>query len=334
MFILRCLLLILCLPGSIQLVFANTDITGPVNDSDLNKVLALLNTPEKHIDFALAKLTIDSIIDPDLDIKYETHRLELMVQAINAMGLITSMEKKNALRTFIYEPGIWNQYHPFSYNFNDPKGTNIKSKLISHYLTNRNGNCISMPFLFIILGQRLGLDVAASTAPLHVFVKYTDDATGVTYNLETTSGGNPARDSWLRQGFPMSQLAVNNGIYLKKLTNKETVAVMANVLLQYYYEQKQFGQLIAMADLILLHYPKAVSAVVYKASAYNELLKVHNLWRYHSSSEVPQQERDKFIYLVSRVNEDHNKAVLMGWRQPSQVENEAYLKKVRQKATK
>ncbi len=32
-----------------------------------------------------------------------------------------------------------------------------------------------MPFLFIILGQKLGLDVTASTAPEHVFVKYRDD---------------------------------------------------------------------------------------------------------------------------------------------------------------
>jgi len=187
-----------------------------------------------------------------------------------------------------------------------------------------------MPFLFIILGQKLELNVTASTAPLHVFVKYTDDETGMTYNLETTSGTNPARDSWLRQGFPMTDTAVKNGIYLQKLTRKETVAVMANMLLQHYYEQKQFGQLIATADVILAHYPKAVSAIIYKASAHNQLLKTHGLWRYRAPDEVPQQKQDTFKYLVSRVNAYHNQAVGMGWRPPSQAENEAYLKKVKQ----
>lgn len=46
-----------------------------------------------------------------------------------------------------------------------------------------------MPFLFIILGDRLGINVTASVAPLHVFVKFTDE-NGVIHNLETTSGTN------------------------------------------------------------------------------------------------------------------------------------------------
>lgn len=314
--------------------WASTSITGPVDQVALAQVQALFDTSEQDIDFAHTKLTIDKMIDPSINIGREMLRLNRIVSDIKAMNLATSMEKKDALRHYLYDAGEWNEFTPFTYDFNDPKGTDIDKKLLTNYMDSKKGNCISMPVLFISLGQKLDLDVTASTAPLHVFVKYTDDATGTTYNLETTSGGNPARDAWLRQGFPMTDLAIKNGIYLQKLTNKETVAVMANTLLQHYYEQKQFGQLIATADVILSHYPKAVNAIIYKASAYNQLLKVHNLWRYRTPHEVPPQKRETFIYLISRVNGYHNQAVRMGWHQPSQAENDTYLKKVKHEATK
>lgn len=304
--------------------------------ASINLLTKLLAAPEEDIDFAEAKLAIDQLIDPTIDVAATRQRLDSMVVAIMKMTTVSasSMEKKEALRKYLYESVPWNNHQAFQYDFDDPKGTNINNKLINSYLNSRKGNCISMPFLFIVLGQKLGLDVVASTAPLHVFVKYTDDATGITYNLETTSGGNPTRDSWVRQGFPMTDMAVRNGIYLQKLTNKETVAVMANALLQHYFEKKQFGQLIATADLILSYYPKAVSAIIYKASTYNELLKVEGLWRYRTPREVPPAEREKFKYLISRVNGYHNQAIRMGWHQPSEAENENYLKKVEQEAAR
>lgn len=304
-------------------IWASTAIIGPVNQGALQQVRALFDVPENDIDFAYTKLTIDKMIDPSVNVGQEMLRLERIVSDIKAMNLRTSMEKKDALRHYLYEAGEWNNFKPFTYDFNDPKGTSIHNKLLGNYLISKKGNCVSMSFLFIALGQKLGVDVTASTAPRHVFVKYTDDITGTTYGLETTSGGNLARDTWLRQSFPMTDLAVNNGIYLQKLSQKETVAVMANVLLQHYYEQKRFGQLIAMADVILRHYPKSVSAIIYKASAHNELLKVHGLWRYRTPQHVPPQQRQTFEYLTSRVNGYHHQAVRMGWHQPGQAENEA-----------
>jgi len=65
--------------------------------------------------------------------------------------------------------------------------------LLQRYLTTRRGNCITMPILFLALGQRLGLTMTLAEAPLHVFVKYTDDD-GAVWNLEATSGGGVTRD--------------------------------------------------------------------------------------------------------------------------------------------
>ncbi|MEP3243985.1 MAG: transglutaminase family protein [Sneathiella sp.] len=308
---------------------ANEHIVGVVDKQELDKVHALLSVPEAQIDFAQSKLMIDRMIDPSVDIEREMARLDEMIQVINAKGLKTNMEKKDALRQYLYKAGHWNQHNPFTYDFSDPKGTKIKNKLLGNYLDSRKGNCISMPFLFIALGQKLGLDVTASTAPLHVFVKFIDESTGQVHNLETTSGGNIARDSWLRKGFPMSDIALERGIYLQVLNKRETIAVMANTLLQHYYEEKRFGQLIATADLILNVYPKAISSLIYKAAAYNALLKIRGLWKYRKPEAVPSRDRQTFRYLVSRINKLNNYAMELGWRPPNQADEDAYFDKVK-----
>jgi regulator of sirC expression with transglutaminase-like and TPR domain len=308
-------------------------IFGEIDQNALATTQKLLDTSEDQVDFAQAKLTIDLIIDPSINSMKETMRLARMVDDVNAMGpFVTSMQKKDALRAYIYEPGEWNRYQSFSYDLSDPRGTNLQSKLLATYMDTRKGNCISMPILFLSLGQKLGLDMTASTAPLHMFVKFTEDETGQTYNLETVSGGNPARDSWLRHAFPMTDLAVQNGLYLQKLTRQETVAAMLATLQQHYMEKKQFGMVILLTEMILDVYPKLVSAIVYSASAFNELLKAHDLWQYRKPSDVPKEKRGLFKYLVSHSNGFHNQAIEMGWDQPSQAEEEAYTKRVQQAA--
>ena len=67
----------------------------------------------------------------------------------------------------------------------------MRNKLISTYLATRRGNCVSMPILMLIIGERMGLDLALSTAPLHIFIRHREGGREV--NLEATSGGHPAR---------------------------------------------------------------------------------------------------------------------------------------------
>ena len=311
-------------------VSANERFVGRVDQQKLSGVKALLDIREAEVDFARAKLTIDKMIDPSVDVEHELSRLNRIVQKIRSSGAQTSLQKKDALRYYLYQAGEWNGHRPFTYDFDDPKGTNIGNKLLSRYLDSRKGNCISMPFLFIVLAQKLNLDVSASTAPLHVFVKFTDDVSGITYNLETTSGANVTRDAWLRQGFPMTDTALKEGIYLQKLSKSETVAVMAITLLQDYFEKKDYAQLIATADLILDVYPKAISAIIYKAAAYTQILKERKLWHYRKPQDVPAQKQAAFKYLVSRINQLNRRAVKLGWRPPNQAAEEEYLRKIRQ----
>jgi len=182
-------------------------------------------------DLARAKLEIDRLIDPSIDVDAHIAELDRMAAAVRQMvpANATDWEKMHALRTFIYEPGPWNDRKPFAYDHDDPWGQEITNKLLPDYLKDRRGNCVSMPLLLIFLAERLDLDVAAASAPLHIFVKFTD-GNGKTWNLEATSGAGPTRDVWYRQINPMTDEAVKNGVYLRALSPEETVALMAAVV--------------------------------------------------------------------------------------------------------
>ena len=191
----------------------------------------MLKSPDDRIDLANAKLMIDQMIDPTIDLAAATKQLDAMASALKSRlpSGASSAQKLDALRTFLYEPGAWNEHRPFRYDLDDPFGRIIKNKLLPTYVATRKGNCVSMPFLFIILGQKIGLDVTAATAPEHIFVKYRDEE-GALHNLETTSGAGFTSDAWIQKQIAMSPEALANGIYLRPLTKKQTVVLMLSLI--------------------------------------------------------------------------------------------------------
>ena len=225
----------LCCFGVGSVVHAEVVNPATVFDSsnfrEAQALKAILDQSEESIDFAKAKLTIDKLVAPSIDVKANLKKIDAMAKTIQALLPVgaSSKDKMLAVKKYLYESGAWNNGQSYQYDFDDPKGTKIINKLLPTYLTTKKGNCISMPLLFIVLGQRLGIDVMASTAPLHVLVKYTDSNTGQSYNLETTSGANPSRDMWYQQTMHITDQALASKIYLQKLSKRETVAVMATL---------------------------------------------------------------------------------------------------------
>jgi regulator of sirC expression with transglutaminase-like and TPR domain len=278
-------------------------------------VRALLTAPEKQIDFANAKLTIDKEVDPKIDVAIWLRRVDQMVQTIRSMAgpNASTIQKLAAVRRFIYEDGDWNGHRPFHYDLSDPLGTNIANKLLPTYIETRRGNCVSMPILFIILADRLGVHVTASTAPFHVFVKFVDDATGKTYNLETTSGGYPARDAWYRQKMPMTDDAIRNGVYMKTLSRKETVAVMAQLILENDAATGRYRDIVETADVILKYYPHDVDAMLEEGTAYARLMDEIKQ-KYPNPNEILPNLVPVYKGYAQENDELFDRALSLGWR--------------------
>ena len=184
-------------------------------DSPASIARNMLSLPDGRLSYGRAKLVFDRIVDPSVNVDAtlaEINRLASRANALAGAGA-SRATKLSALRRVIYESGEWNGGRPFSYDHADPLGQNVRNKLISTYLRTRRGNCVSMPILVLLVGERMGLNLALSTAPLHIFLRYTHES-GREINLEATSGAHPARTLWYRQNLPMSDRAVESGLYL------------------------------------------------------------------------------------------------------------------------
>ncbi|MCA9340613.1 MAG: hypothetical protein KDA17_06880, partial [Candidatus Saccharibacteria bacterium] len=178
------------------------------------------------------------------------------------------------------------------------------------------GNCVSMPLLFLALGERLDLELTLSTAPLHFLVKYTDDQTQQTYNLEATSGAGFTRDSWYQKKAPMTDKAIANGVYLKPLSPLEVRAVLAGIVVEHLIETERYEDAIAVSDVILEAYPEHAYVWIKKATAYYHLLRTEFRERYPNERDIPEEKlaRATFLYQQNQLSFEH--AEQLGWQAP------------------
>ena len=191
------------------------------------RVRQLLGTPDSQLDYAKAKVGFDQIVDPKTSGQAVHAQLGVWLKTARDMAGQDAPDNRKlaALRRTIYDPGPWNGGRPFAYDLSDPLGQKPGNQLLATYLKTRLGNCVSMPSLFLILADQMGVSgVALVDAPLHLFVRYTD-ATGHVFNLETTSGAHVTRDVWYREKLPMSDRSVESGLYMRALSRREAVAV-------------------------------------------------------------------------------------------------------------
>lgn len=267
------------------------------------------------VDFARVKIEVDRMIDPSIDVDAQLAQIDQMVATIRTMlqPNATSWDKVEIIRRYIYQAGEWNDGRAFSYDHDDPYGLDVRNKLLSDYIQDRRGNCITMPFLFIILGQRLGLDVTPAMAPLHVFVKFTDDE-GVTHNLETTSGAGRARDQHYRDLLPITDAAISNGVFLSPLDTEQSVAVIAAVIVDWLIAQERYHDAMAVADILIEHYPVFAYIMVKKATASYHLLRTEFHEKYPTAQDVPEEQRPYLAYLQQVNRGMFDKAETLGWR--------------------
>jgi regulator of sirC expression with transglutaminase-like and TPR domain len=284
--------------------------------------------PDNAIDLGKARLLIDHVIDPSLDVSATLTQLDTIAADIRAAlpPGASSFDTAQYLRAYLYALGPWSAQTPFQYDLSDPFGEEFEHRLLHNYLASRKGNCITMPLLYLILGQRLGLDVSASEAPLHLFVKYFDPATGTTYNLETTDGALAVDDDYYIQKTGISERAVETGLYLQALTRKETVAFMMTLLCELYERTGEWERSMAVAQAILDQYPTCAYAMLKMGNAYAGLLNQVSDRGAHGLS---ASQAEHLAHLSKQNNYWFTKAEALGWREQSKAEEAAYLATVR-----
>lgn len=285
--------------------------------------------PDEQVNFGEAKLVVDQLIDPSTDtaaIRRDLDRWERAVRSNVPVGA-NGRQTLDVLLKTLYEPGPWNNDKPFRYDLDDPLGKQPANKRLATYLATRKGNCVSMPILVAILGQRLGLTITLSTAPEHVLAKFADDNLQMWVNVEATGGGYKRDESYIRDT-GISQAALDNEIYLRPLRPREAVGVIASTLMEHYAREGNAEALMEVADLALIANPKDTVAMIWKANASYLLIQSRYQRKYPNAADIPKELVPDFQRLSRENLAWFERAEALGWTQKTPEQNSSYLQTI------
>jgi hypothetical protein len=155
---------------------------------------------------------------------------------------------------------------PYEYDFEDIEGKEDYSKMfVTKLMRTRKGQCRSMPLLYLILAEELGVKAWLSYSPSHTYIRLQDDKK-TWFNLELTNGHYSA-DSWiLSSGFIKSE-ALKNQLYMDTLSKKELIAGTLNELSRGYIKKFGYDRFILQnAETVLKYHSNNVFALQMKSN--------------------------------------------------------------------
>lgn len=203
-------------------------------------------------------------------------------------------------------------HYPFSYDFNDIWGyQDWTNMFVTKLLDTKKGNCHSLPFLYKILADEIGVKAHISVAPNHFYIKHQNKANGW-YNTELTSGMFPV-DGWLMASGYIHLDAIVNKLYMDALNEKQMIALCL-IDLAKGYERKLGAEanpefILKCCDTTLKYYPHYINALILKAETMKKifeiLMKKHNALYPSQIFYIPEAENifNEMTVLYSRIHE-------------------------------
>lgn len=304
-------------------------VSSPVSAQASDDISDILTLPEEEIDLGIARLIIEERLYSNIDVDKSLREIDRIISIIKSMPEFgdSSLEKMGTVLRYLYTPGPWNDFKSYKYDLSDPFGTkNPLSKSISYYIATKTGNCVSMPILVTILGDRLDVNVHLSIAPLHVFARFTDDQGDVT-NIETTSGTLLSDEEYVK-AFDIHPDAIKHGIYLQDLSRKEAIAFMLYDIGRQYLHSGRYDEVLKLSDLMLKYHPKLVNAMLLKGNVYSMKLSDELTSLRQNGKPITLGVRQRLDPLYEKNLFWFSKAESLGWREPSADFDKRYLQQI------
>ncbi len=209
--------------------------------------------------------------------------VSLIKDALEAEGfdLNDDMAKKMMLHRFMSDTiilhddtgNIYQKSYPKTYDFDDIFGVeNWSQMFVTKLLVSNKGQCHSMPLLYLILAEELGIEAHLAISPQHSYVMVQDNK-GNWFNLELTNG-RYSSDAWVTGSGYVKAESLTNGIYMRPLSKKEAIAdCFADLAMSYYHKYGFDDFMLKCADKALHYDEKNVSAWMLKANYYGLLFQ-------------------------------------------------------------
>ncbi len=188
----------------------------------------LFELPEEEINIGVASLVLAKQFYPDMNVDFFLYSFDYMAQRFSEVfGQYENPDERvRALNTFFYKSGYWNDGITFGYDDEDLQVTKLSNRFINGYIATKKGSCITMPLLYVIIGERLGWPIYPVRSAKHFFVRYIPEELFFNFqrNIETTNGGSFISNDQYKLDVQIPDKAVENGVYLRTLSKMEYLA--------------------------------------------------------------------------------------------------------------
>lgn len=192
-----------------------------------NVLAVMLSTNENRIDIGRACLTIAKDVYPSLRVAEYDGTLDRMAQRVSllAQGASDPVKRIGLLNTFFFKAGWWNDSVVYTYDLDDLDARRLDNRYLNGILATRNGSCVTMSMLYLVVADRLDWPIAPVRAAKHVFCRY--NAPGFDENnIEPTCGGGYLTDSQYVAFGGISLHAIRAGVYMRSLSKREYIATL------------------------------------------------------------------------------------------------------------
>ena len=127
-----------------------------------------------------------------------------------------------------------NNFKPYSYDLYSFFGDDPDAPCFTvHWLLKtKKGNCHSMPYLYKILANEMKVEAYIALVPMHIYIRHKDED-GKWWNVELTTGSF-SRTSWIIESFNVSDEGIESGLYMKPLSDKESVVECLSDMIHWY----------------------------------------------------------------------------------------------------
>ncbi len=116
---------------------------------------------------------------------------------------------------------------------------NRDNLLLAQVLKHKQGYCVGIASLYLVLAERVGLPIYAVATPSHVFLRYDDGTTRI--NIETLQNGANIADGQYIRDERIPEASILKGVFMHNLTADEFIAQIHNNLGVIYSERKNYA---------------------------------------------------------------------------------------------
>ena len=235
-----------------QIPTTTPEIDNNYNTS-IDEMCAMLEGKEPLSFKRAVFLSENAFYNGKLDWKEFCNEIEQIKIKINKMIVAKHLQQFKtagnwAIFTYLCDSIPENIYQPYQYDFENFMGDkDYQSGMVSSLIKTKKGNCHSLPYLYKILADEINVEAFIATAPMHCYIKHKDEK-DVWWNLELTTG-TFSRTSFIMETFNVSDEGMASGLYMKGLSEEESVALCLDDALCYYDMQTgiYFGDMVRKA---------------------------------------------------------------------------------------